>query len=409
MIVLRDYQNKIVEQGCDILKTKKILYLAMEVRTGKTLVSLSIANNLGFKKVLFLTKKKSISSIQNDYKALNPSFELFVINNESVHTITDTDFDLLISDEHHRLSAYPKPSTKFKLIKEKYGHLPMILLSGTPATESASQWYHSFFISKIADVWSCYKNFYRWADKFVTIQKKYFGSLQCNDYSNANLSEIMKVIQPYVIFFTQKEAGFETVIDENIIYFETSQLQKSMIKQLIKESILTGKEDTIIADSGAKKMSKCHQISNGTIILDSGKSIILDTSKAEFIKTKFKNNKIAIFYYYKKEYELLQKVFAENLTTNLDEFNTTTKNIALQQISGSEGISLKNAEYLIYYSFGFSGCKYIQGRDRMTTIDRKENTVFFVFEKKSIDEKIYNTIKNKKTYTEKLFKNDFGI
>jgi len=106
---------------------------------------------------------------------------------------------------------------------------------------------------------------------------------------------------------------------------------------------------------------------------------------------------------------LLQKVFAENLTTNLDEFNTTTKNIALQQISGSEGISLKNAEYLIYYSFGFSGCKYIQGRDRMTTIDRKENTVFFVFEKKSIDEKIYNTIKNKKTYTEKLFKNDFGI
>ena len=409
MIILRYYQNKIVEQGCDILKTKKILYLAMEVRTGKTLVSLSIANNLGFKKVLFLTKKKSISSIQNDYNALKPSFELVIINNESVHTITDTDFDLLISDEHHRLSAYPKPSTKFKLIKEKYGHLPMILLSGTPATESASQWYHSFTISNVAKVWSDYKNFYRWADKFVTIQKKYFGSIQCNDYSNANLSEIMKVIQPYVIFFTQKEAGFETVIDENILYFETSQLQKSMIKQLIKESIITGKNDTIIADSGAKKMSKCHQISNGTIILDSGNSIILDRSKAEFIKTKFKNNKIAIFYYYKKELELLQKVFAENLTTDLDEFNTTSKNIALQQISGSEGISLKNAEFLIYYSFGFSGCKYIQGRDRMTTIDRKDNTVFFVFEKNSIDEKIYNTIKNKKTYTEKLFKNDFGI
>lgn len=407
MIILRYYQNKIVEQGCDILKTKKILYLAMEVRTGKTLVSLSIANNLGFKKVLFLTKKKSISSIQNDYNALKPSFELVIINNESVHTITDTDFDLLISDEHHRLSAYPKPSTKFKLIKEKYGHLPMILLSGTPATESASQWYHSFTISNVAKVWSDYKNFYRWADKFVTIQKKYFGSIQCNDYSNANLSEIMKVIQPYVIFFTQKEAGFETVIDENILYFETSQLQKSMIKQLIKESIITGKNDTIIADSGAKKMSKCHQISNGTIILDSGNSIILDRSKAEFIKTKFKNNKIAIFYYYKKELELLQKVFAENLTTDLDEFNTTSKNIALQQISGSEGISLKNAEFLIYYSFGFSGCKYIQGRDRMTTIDRKDNTVFFVFEKNSIDEKIYNTIKNKKTYTEKLFKNDF--
>ena len=39
----RDYQLRIIEQGCDIINTRKFLYIAMEVRTGKTLTSLGIA------------------------------------------------------------------------------------------------------------------------------------------------------------------------------------------------------------------------------------------------------------------------------------------------------------------------------------------------------------------------------
>ena len=45
----------------------------------------------------------------------------------------------------------------------------------------------------------------------------------------------------------------------------------------------------------------------------------------------------------------------------METFNTTEKNIALQQISGSEGISLKAAEYLVYYNFGYSGKKFYPG------------------------------------------------
>ena len=60
----RDYQLRIIEQGCDIINTRKFLYLAMEVRTGKTLTSLGIAQKLvRVNNVLFITKKKAISSI----------------------------------------------------------------------------------------------------------------------------------------------------------------------------------------------------------------------------------------------------------------------------------------------------------------------------------------------------------
>ena len=404
---LRDYQKEITKVGSEILSNLKILYLGMEVRTGKTLTALSIAQNTGFKNILFITKKLSIKSIQYDYNLGSFIFDITIINNESLHTIDKNEkFDLIISDEHHRNSAYPKPNTSAKLIKERYGNLPMIFLSGTPTAESGSQWYHSFWVSNFSP-FKQYKNFYAWAKDFTVPKIKYLGYAQVNDYSVSIDSKIHAIIDKYIITFTQKQAGFTSEISEQILYFNHSETQIKIIKQLLDTNICQGKTETILADTGAKLMSKVHQVSNGTIIFESGNSAIIDNSKALFLFEKFKGVKIALFYYYKKEYDLLKSVFGEILTDNLQEFDSTDKCIALQQSSGSEGISLKNAKYLVYYSFGFSGCKYIQGRDRLTTKEREENNVIFCFAEKSINEKVYNVIKNKKTYTEKLFTNDF--
>ena len=106
----RDYQSSIIYKGTEILENHGLLYLAMEVRTGKTLTSLGICEKIGAKRVLFITKKKAISSIENDYNMLNPSFDIEVINYESVHKI-DYIFkpDVIIADEAHSLGAFPKP------------------------------------------------------------------------------------------------------------------------------------------------------------------------------------------------------------------------------------------------------------------------------------------------------------
>ena len=55
----RDYQQTIIDKASITLAKHKFVYLAMEVRTGKTLTSLGIANKLKCKEVLFLTKKKA--------------------------------------------------------------------------------------------------------------------------------------------------------------------------------------------------------------------------------------------------------------------------------------------------------------------------------------------------------------
>ena len=95
---LRDYQKNITKKGIDVLKKHKFLYLAMEVRTGKTLTSLSISNSLAVSSVLFITKKKAISSIQDDYNLLNPDFDITIINYESLHKIAYSTYDVIICD-----------------------------------------------------------------------------------------------------------------------------------------------------------------------------------------------------------------------------------------------------------------------------------------------------------------------
>ena len=97
------------------------------------------------------------------------------------------------------------------------------------------------------------------------------------------------------------------------------------------------------------------------------------------------------------------------LTTELAEFDNSDKCIALQIVSGREGISLRNAEFLVYYNIDFSAVSYWQSRDRLTTMNRLSNDVYWIFSENGIEDKIYKAVLNKKDYTTKIFINDFGI
>lgn len=400
---LRPYQKEIALKGNEILNKLGIVYLAMEVRTGKTATALEIAKLYGAKNILFLTKKKAIKSIENDYNNFNYTFGLTVINNESLH-LTSGNFDLLISDENHRLAGFPKPNKATQIIKKKYSKLPMILLSGTPHPESYSQIYHQFWISAKSP-FNQYPNFYKWANDFVNIKERYFGYAKVKDYSDANYNKIKPFIEKYFIKFTQKDAGFSSKVNENVLYCEMKKTTYKIANTLKKDKVFVGNSDLILADTGAKEMQKLHQIYSGTCILESGKTVILDKTKGEFIKTNFKD-KIAIFYKFKGEYDLLKEVYGDELTDNLEVFNNSSKNIALQIVSGREGISLSSAKYLVYFNIDFSALSYWQSRDRLTTMNRTKNDVFWIFSKNGIEEKIYKTVLNKKNYTLKIYKND---
>lgn len=402
MKTLRDYQIELSSKSVEILTNNYLVYLSMEVRTGKTVTSLETAKLYGAKNVLFLTKKKAIKSILNDYKEFGYTFELTVINNESLH-LTDGNFDLIISDEHHRCGTYPKPNKVTKLIKQRYSKLPMIFLSGTPHPESFSQIYHQFWVSENSP-FKQYPSFYKWANVFVNITQKHFGYAKINDYSNCNYDKIKPFMENLFLTYTQKEAGFTSEVNEHILRVRMSDYTYNLISRLKKDKVVQGKEEVILADTSVKVMSKVHQLYSGTVKFESGKTMTIDNSKALFIKDRFKE-KIAIFYVFKEELETLKEVYKDELTENLEEFNNSNKSIALQIVSGREGISLSNAKYLVYYNIAFSALSYWQSRDRLTTMDRLTNDIYWIFAENGIEDKIYKSVMNKKSFTLKMFEN----
>jgi len=408
---LRDYQIDIANRAVAILKGKQIVYISMEVRTGKTLTSLEIAKLYGAKRVLFLTKKKALSSIEKDYYDFGyvDHFQLSLTNDESMHKLENTDYDLVIHDEHHRFGAFPKPGLATKTYKQMFGSKPMIFLSGTMSPESFSQVYHQFWVSHYSP-FKEYKSFYRWADDYVFKFQKKINGFMVNDYSKGNEDRIMSAIAPYVITFTQEQAGFSTEIEEEILYVDMSAMTKAIVKKLEKDLVVDGNFKTILADTPVKLMQKLHQLWSGTVKFENGDSMVIDSSKAEFIKAKFSDSKIGIFYKFKEELNALKQVFGtENLTTDVDDFdNKGYQVIALQIVSGREGISLKNADYLVFYNIDFSATSYWQARDRLTTMSRKFNKVYWIFSVGGIEEKIYKAVKAKKKYTVNIFNKDYG-
>lgn len=396
---LRPYQETLSTDACSILERKGLVYFNIEVRCGKTLIALETCKKFGAKNVLFITKIKAFSSIQWDYDNFGYKFNLTIINKESIHKIESNNFDVIVYDEVHQYGAFPKAGTNQKELRKRFADIPAIMMTGTSTPESYSQIFHQLQLSNKSPFRN-YINFYKWAADYVNVKIKNLGYAKVNDYSDANIEKIRGMMRHFVLTFTQEQAGFKSSVDEMIIELEMKPITYQIIKKLQKDLVVISKSGkTIVADTGAKLMQKVHQLSSGTIKLDDGSISIIDDTKAQYIKDNFSEYKIGIFYKYVAEFETLKQVFGDKITTDLNEFNTTDKWIAYQYVSGREGINLSKADYLVMYSIDFSAVTYFQAKDRMTVKDRKENRIFWLFGKRTIENKIYKTVQHKKNFT----------
>ena len=180
---------------------------------------------------------------------------------------------------------------------------------------------------------------------------------------------------------------------------------KMKLTDVIKDLVIEGKTETILADTSVKLQQKLHQLYSGTIKFESGNRTVIDPTKAEFIAKKWHGQKIAIFYKFVAELDAIKSVYGDNITTDLDEFNSTGKSYAGQIVSSREGVNLSKADVLVFYNIDFSAVSYFQARDRLTTKERTENNVFWIFSKGGIEFAIYKAVSKKKDFTLKVFKN----
>lgn len=405
-MILRDYQEKLAKEAHNLLCLYKIAYLCMQVRTGKTLTAFHAALLYGATKVLFVTKLKAISSIQKDFNASKPNFDLYVINYEQLHKC-EAGWDLIILDECHCLSQYPSPAERTKNLKRICDGKPIIYLSGTPTPETLSQFFFQFWVSSFSP-WKDYPTFYKWHKVYGIPKIKYLYNRQIADYSVTKKDLVLNDIKKYMITFTQEEAGFESFVEEEILKVPMSEKIAWAVKTLKRDKIFTTKGGAVVlGDTAVKEMGKVHQLCSGTVKTEEGEMIVFDYSKAQFIRDKFEGKRIAVFYKYVAEMAQLRAVFNPNVFTDPMEFNNSTgPAVFISQFqSGREGTDLSTADCIIMYNIDFSALSYWQARARLQTKDRvKTAMVYWVFTEGGIEEQIYKVVQGKKDFTTQHYK-----
>jgi hypothetical protein len=415
LITLRDYQQAAVNKAVDQIRAGKIAYLGMQTRTGKTLTALSIAarHHAGeLTTVLFLTKKKAISSVEADYKAGGFKYRLTVTNYEQAEKLEPV-FDIVIIDEAHNFGAYPKPSLRTKNVKRLCRNIPVIFLSATPTPESYSQIYHQLWLSDFSP-FKQYKNFYAWfKDYGIPGKKKINATQEINDYSKTK-PELQIILNELFITVTQQQAGFTQQIDEKFHKIEMENFTVNLFKGLNKDRICYPTINNIVtADTPAKLLTKGHQISSGTVIDDNGEYVIIDPSKVEYLFQTFAGQKFAIFYKFQSEFDLIKEYAKKHrfdLADNPEQFNDSANHViyASQIQSGREGVNLRAADCLVMLNIDFASVSYWQAINRLQSQKRdKPAVIHWLFSNTGLEERIYKTVAAKKDFTTTVFKRAF--
>jgi hypothetical protein len=414
-ITLRPYQLTAANRLAEILQYRGLAYLKGEVRTGKTLTVLEVARRLGCTSVLLVTKKKAIPSIAADVIAMGMVDVVHVLNFEQLHK-WPLWVDLLIVDEAHGVGAYPKPSKRFRDLRAIQA-ARVLLMSGTPSPESFSQLYHQFALSPYSP-WAGHRTFYAWANAgYVNVEQKYVGTgVQVNDYSKANEERILRDIEPFTVQMTQSEAGFDRPIVEHVHYVTMRRRTYRMASRIMRAGVI-GRPDcrSVVADTGAKVMSKLRQLWSGSVISEAHGAIVTDQSKARFIVDQWRLcSKVAILYTFDAERRMLDRVFAAAGITPTDSpevFNSGGQQVWFRgQVQACrEGVNLSSADDLVFLGVDYAALSYLQGRDRASYLGRdRENRVHWILAAGGMEPKVMERVRAKEDFTIAHYRDERG-
>ena len=79
----------------------------------------------------------------------------------------------------------------------------------------------------------------------------------------------------------------------------------------------------------------------------------------------------------------------------------------VQYQAGATGLNLQKASKIIYFSLPLSSELFEQSKKRIHRIGQKNNCMYYyLITKKTIEEKILETLKQRKDYTDELFRKD---
>lgn len=417
--------------------------LAMDMGTGKTKVTIDLIVNRGHKRTLVVCPLSAISvwpkeikkhtikgtkiraiplnkrSTDERMKYMNMELRkaeahneqaVVIINYDVVYydnvksALEEADFDLMVTDESHRIKA---PGGSQSLACYRIGKkIPYKLaLTGTPMPHSPMDIYAQY---RFLDPAIYGSSFNRFKNRYGIYGG--YGGYELLGFQNQ--AEMNKKF-----YFIAYKCDSDEVQDlpDKIDINRTADLSKAGMKkykELERMYYTQFKEgEELTALNALSKLLRLQQLTSGYLPDDDGKIHTLDNSKQELLDDIMKDlapeEPIVVFARFTYDLNRIKEVAEANnrsyaeLSGGRDDLqawqNGEYNTIGVQIKSGSLGVDLTRSRYAIYYSMGYSLGDYRQSRKRIHRPGQEKDTRFIhLLINNTVDIKTMNAIKQKK-------------
>lgn len=343
---------------------------------------------------------------------------------------------MCVLDESSRIKNHSAQTTK-SLIKMKNMFKHRIILSGTPAPNSESEYwsqmtfvrdriFHPSFYAFRNHYFHLQRDDQRLDGKIVNkaILQEAFKKGFKYVLSNARRKELVERMKPYCHFAKKKDC-----LDLPEQINETREItmgpkQKSIYLQMKRHAIIEVKqilEDetnnrAIAATTALTKLMKLRQITSGFGIDEDGNVIDIGTSPKLKELTNIiednKNDQIIVWANFRHEIKMIQEKFKEDAvslygeTKNKDEviyqFKNNEKRILIAHpASAGHGLTFVNCCIQVFFSLDYSWERYEQSRGRTHRAGQKNPCVYIhIMAKDSIDYDILDILNKKASAVE---------
>lgn len=414
---LYPYQENIVRN-----QSKKGANLFMDMGTGKTVTSLALAEKWNNPKTLIICLVSKMKDWQEDLmKELNidailldkgsskntllleENKKAYIINFESAWRLNkllewvDKETTIII-DESHKIKS---PTSKIGKFCQQLGNKTeyKIILTGTPQSQGYIDYYNQLYFTDTLKM-----KFAEFKRTFCIYEKKYYNGFMINTLVGYRHKAMLdKIINESSVFF-KRDVADEFIPTDIVEKFDKPKIYDKFKKDRVYKDV--------VADSMGKLFVSLRTLCSGNIEENE-----VDDQKITWLSDFLDciNDRLVLFYNFNIERDriisLLEKKkipYSEysGREKSFDNFKKYEKSVILCQYkSASLGLNdLVISNKCVLYSLPLEYTDYIQSKKRIDRIGQTRKPLFYyLICKNTVEERIYNKLKEGKTFDDRMF------
>lgn len=344
-------------------------------------------------------------------QALEKDADIYVTNKENTKWICerfkkDWPFDMVVIDE---LSTFKNSdSQRFKILKKKWPLFDRFVgLTGTPAPKNIMDLWAQIYLIDGGERLGKFKTHFR--------QRYFYPTHKVAEHTfnwelkDGAKDEIYKMISDVTVSMESKDYLKMPERVDTVKEAKLSKKERALYDELEQNMVIENDIDDdkdIVALNSASLSNKLLQMSNGAVYADDGSITHIHDKKLELldeIVEESQGQPILVMYNYKHDKERLLERYDFAETLDSDDYMERWNNGEIQMLithpaSAGHGLNLQyGGSIMVWFGLTWNLEYYEQANARLYRQGQKKTTVIHhLLTENSIDQKVYESLKNKK-------------